>query len=865
MAQGAAIVSGRVVDSQGEALPGVRVTLSSPAEVRTRLTVTTHDDGRFHVAGLAPGEWELRFQLAGYPELIRTGITLNVGTQAAVDVTLPAVVHERIEVIGEPPLVEVTKSSVGDVINARFIDELPLQNRAVFDLLPLIAGAHHQPTTGQITSQGERFRGLNVIVDGIDNNDNVANFGQILVDQYIQDTIQEMEILTSGYDAEFGEAAGTVVNIVTRSGSNVFHGRVFASYRDDSLAESPAGASESGELERYELGFALGGPIVRDRLWFFAAAQAVDQTEGLAFDRTLVPEELQLNFFGEPEDFRNTLSKTDDKVFFGKLSAALGSQQRINASLMHFPNRKTNWVGDLRSGRPIGGDVLPSAGHAVEIPGQHFKLNHSWFISDRAYLDTNLGYLYRKDLNEPNESRTPWELFPNYQSGRSPEDPREFASHKAQFGSTLTYYVDDWGGDHRFKVGWRYINDIQRGYLLLHNAVIYATDSRETPVVTVQFRGLPTRAEGFRYEVELRSKSLFVQDGWQVIPGLTVNAGYRFDMMSPWDDPNHSPRLGIAWNPGGNGKTVVRAHVGRFFDQNTGNALLQDPDYGGFNFDQVVWLGVAPFLGGDGFPISEGATEIRFLQKPFETPFTDALMVGVERELAANWSLSAEATWRQSEDVLSQRIVNWDSERQTTTDGGPQRRALGYENWSEFKSLQVSLRKRFANNYQLLASYTHGDWEDISADSFNDLPDDEEDPAAERGPADSSIPHAFKLGGTYSLPRGFGISVCAIAQSGTPFSAAPVADLDGDGRLERPVEAPYRNSFRRATYATLDTRISKVFATAHGDFEILAEVFNLLDRANVREVFNLYGAEEFGRGQAFLQGRTIQLGARFTF
>lgn len=866
LAQGSAVLTGTVTDPQGDPLPGVTVTLNSSAEVRKNLSTSTNQQGYFHMADLAPGDWELRFRLEGFAELVRGGITLNVGSQATVDATLQlAVVEESVVVVGEAPLVEATKSSVGEVISQRFIDEMPLQNRAVFDLVPIVAGAHRQPNTGQITSQGERFRGLNVIIDGIDNNDNVANFGQVLVDQYIQDTVQEMEVLTSGYNAEFGEASGAVVNVVTKSGSNRFHGRLFFSYRDDSLDSSPVEDQDPAALERHEYGFTLGGPVVRDRLWFYAASQIVDQTEGLEFDTSQIPEELNRNFFGEPENFSDTAARTDDKVFFLKATAASSQRHRLDASVMHFPNEKTNWVGDLRSGRPIGGNVLPSAGHSVEIPGQHYKLNHSWFISDRAFLQTNIGYLERDDINRPNESRTPWESFPNFQSGRFIEDPREFASLKFQIGSDLTYYVDDWAGDHRFKTGWRLINDIQRGSLLIHNAILYATDSRGSPVVTVQFRGVPTDAQGLHYDVELRSNSLYLQDSWRARPHLTINAGYRFDIMSPWNHPNHSPRLGFAWDPRRDGKTVVRGHVGRFFDQNSGNALLQDPEFGGFNLEQIVWLGVAPFLGGSGVPISSGVTEIRFLQRPLRTPFTDAFVLGVEREIAPGWSLSGEINWRDSDDVLSQRIVNWDSQTQSTTDGGPQLRALGYENWSEFRSFQVSVRRRFARNYQLLASYTYTDWQDISADSFNDLPDDEDNPETELGPAGSSIPHAFKLSGSWSLPRGFTVSAVVVAQSGIPYSAASVADLDGDGRLERPLEAPRRNAFRRNEVATLDARVAKAFATQKGDLEILVEGFNLLNRKNVRDVFSLYGADDFGEGQTFLQGRTLQLGARFTF
>lgn len=859
-----AAIKGHVKDSEGNPLPGVTITINSPTEITKDLSTITDEKGYFHFTSLTPGEYEIKAELQGFTTIIRSGVKLHVGEVAVIDFELTvAPIEEEVTVVADAPLVETAKSSFGETIDSSYIETLPLLNRSFMDLATLAAGAAKDPATGRIAGSGERMRSMNVIIDGIDNNDNVANFGQILVDQYTQDSIEEFEVMTSGYNAEYGEHSGAVVNMITKSGSNEFSGSLFFYHRNDALDVSPIKDKEPALLKRYEYGFTLGGPIIRDKLWFFAATQFVNQKEGVEYDLSIVPEELKFDFYGRPENF-DALPKTTDQTYFLKLSAALSKSNKLNTSIMFFPNKKTNWVGDLRSGRPIGASTMPSAGHTVKIPGIQFKFNLSSTLSQNLFLETNIGYLFRKDINEPNVAETPYEVFPNFRSGRWMEDPREFRNKKFQWSEDLTFYVDNFVGNHTFKTGFRFINDNQSGYLLIHNAVIYATDSRAIPLFTISYEPV---GRGFTYDVTLRSYGIYIQDSWEILPNFVLNLGLRFDRMSPWNHNQWAPRFGFSWDPFKDNKTVIRAHIGRFYDHQTGNALLLDENYGGFGYKTIIYPGLAPFLGGPEVPAIElPPSEIRFLETPFKTPYTDAWSIGIEREILPDLSLSLEFLNRNGRDIYSQRVVNWKEDNTGTTDGGPKRRAVGYDNYSDYTSFHITLEKKLSHGFQFLTSYTWSKWRDCLNDNFNNVPDDDNNIDADYGPAQYDIPHKFIFSGFGQLPYGFTIAALITVQSGLPYSAARIYDKDNDGRAERPDDpvASKRNVYRRPYYSSLDVRVGKTFLNGH--VNVFLEAFNLFNRKNVWEVFNnWYDKETFGDAKSYFNGRVLQLAVRLTY
>jgi hypothetical protein len=195
-------------------------------------------------------------------------------------------------VVAEPPVVDTRRSEVSTRIAETAIDALPLNGREFVDLVKLVPGA--TPATGgapggnldQISIFGERTAALSFLVDGADNN-NPLTGGPFV--RYTQDSIQEFEVITTGYEAQFGRAQGGVTNIVTRSGSNDWQASAFLFARNDSLDSSNVPNQDAPKLERYQWGGTLGGPVKRDKVFFFGAFEKLDETRGINFDLSKIP------------------------------------------------------------------------------------------------------------------------------------------------------------------------------------------------------------------------------------------------------------------------------------------------------------------------------------------------------------------------------------------------------------------------------------------------------------------------------------------------------------------------------------------------------------------------------------------------
>src|SRR5581483_5338566 len=214
-------IAGTVRDSSGAVLPGATVTVKGPSLQRESASVTTTGDGTYRIPLVPPGIYEVTVELSGFNAQTRRNIEVALNQQTTLDFALPvAGVAESVVVAAEAPLIEVSRSDVGSTVQQRTIDALPLNGRNFTDLIALVPGAKPDPNLtsgGDIEIFGERAGAVSYLVDGAENNDPV-NGGNAL--RYTQDSIKEFEVITTGYEAEFGRAQGGVANIVTRSGTN---------------------------------------------------------------------------------------------------------------------------------------------------------------------------------------------------------------------------------------------------------------------------------------------------------------------------------------------------------------------------------------------------------------------------------------------------------------------------------------------------------------------------------------------------------------------------------------------------------------------------------------------------------------------
>ena len=287
-------ISGTVRDETGAVIPGVTVTVTN-LETGNRRTVVTGDQGRFQAPNLAVGNYELEARKEGFRAEIRRGIQLTVGRQAAVNFELAVgVVTQTVEVTGEAPLVEMTGSSVSSLVDTQQIQDLPLNGRS-FDELALLQPAvtvakFAAPQlqggyTTRLSIRGARPEQNNWLLDGTNVMGPTNSVpGSVGGQSLGVDAVREFKVETTTFSAQYGKAAGGVVNVITKSGTNQFHGTAFEFLRNDNFDAANffdnAGNQPRSEFKRNQFGGSMGGPIIRDKTFFFGAYEALRERLG---------------------------------------------------------------------------------------------------------------------------------------------------------------------------------------------------------------------------------------------------------------------------------------------------------------------------------------------------------------------------------------------------------------------------------------------------------------------------------------------------------------------------------------------------------------------------------------------------------
>ncbi len=405
-------VAGTVRDSSGAVLPGATVTIKGAALQRQSVSTTTTAEGTYRIPLVPPGAYEVTTELSGFATQTRKNVDVALNQQTTLDFTMPVGgVTESVQVSAEAPLVEVTRSDVASTVTQRTIDALPLNGRNFTDLVALVPGAKPDPTLTSSTNVeifGERAGAVSYLVDGAENNDPV-NGGALV--RYTQDSIKEFEVITTGYAAEFGRAQGGVANIVTRSGTNMFDGRAFWFTRNDKFdsnnipAPSPLPTGyvtpKPPKLERYQWGGTLGGPIVKDKAFFFGSFEKLNETRGVNFDQSKIPA-FVLSGQATPnhvEDFGVAPVTTGFTGNF-KFDMNLNEANRLTASV----NRSTNDNAGLISSPVAGTLAMPSAAATRTTPATSGAVRETALFGASTFLESTFGYTRGETGNNLNQS-----------------------------------------------------------------------------------------------------------------------------------------------------------------------------------------------------------------------------------------------------------------------------------------------------------------------------------------------------------------------------------------------------------------------------------------------------------------------------
>ena len=608
--QTSGIISGRIADSQGAYIPGATVTATNTATGLTR-TVTSDAVGIYTLNALPVGTYDIRIELSGFQPLLRRGIVVNVSQTVTLEFTLSvATVAETVTVTGETPLIQTTSSTVGGVVDVNKIEQMPLNGRQFANLAMTVAGVgmgfHSDPTKStQYSPQiaGGNGRNVNYQIDGGDNNDDTVGG---LLQLFPLEAIQEFNMITSRYKAEYGRSNGGVMNIVTKSGTNAFTGSWFTMMRDKAMNSRTQTETinniDKQYYRRWQFGGSFGGPIVQNKAHFFVAAERTSQTTRQTVNT--------FGLFPSKDGTYDTPYK--ETLVTAKASVSVNSNNYLSVRYGRNTNSQVYGIG-TRNTPDNWGD---SSNHFNSI-----NLNYNWVISGTKLNE--FIFQYADFANQiTSRSSAPQETFPNgVVTGYNSNTPQTTMQHKWQFRDDFSWHATGHGGlAHDFKLGVNFIYE-PKLYITFNSGSGAYSYTHLDNSLTGPISAISLGSAGAGVDLPMKQYSVYLQDDWRVHNRLTINAGIRYDLVtgfaldqtantnfdrmqaaglagrfavgqtgcpsplgcpgfSDWgqssreDYNNIQPRIGFAWDVKGDGKDVVRGGWGIYYDFGYTNANI---------------------------------------------------------------------------------------------------------------------------------------------------------------------------------------------------------------------------------------------------------------------------------------------------
>jgi hypothetical protein len=613
-----ATLSGTVTDKSQAVIKSAEVTITNKATGATR-TVTTNDAGEYRL-DTQPGIYSITAKAAGFSAAEIKQLELFVGRTSTQNFTLnPGGVTETVEVTAAAPLVDQTKTDVSANITPQQITELPLIGRDIADLAYLAPGVKaadsYDPTKNRyaiLSVNGEGGRNVNVTVNGVDNKDNTVG-GPVM--QLPAEAVQEFQVSTQRFSAVNGRSAGAAINVITKSGTNNFHGSAFGFFREQAFnadQQVPNGdgttSSANPPYSRQWFGGSIGGPIKKDKLFAFFAMERQREHTSIA-ESPIAFQELSLvtNLGAQPASviptpfFENRINGRLDWTINNKHSAYFSVSTQANNSL----NDQSNGFFDLTEGNFTKNHLQVA----------NLTLNSSF--SPTLINQFTLGFQYWNNLID-STTRTPLFTFPLganlIEFGTNTNVPQNSIQRKYQFKDDISKTI----GRHTFRSGFDYIFTPFMGGFFEFNPTL-EIDFNDLPSNIIAGGGFnrPGLVQGMSIAVgdptfeikDAKQLGLYFQDDWKVTNRLTANLGLRWDKdfdfiggskisdsrtfqelqaIAPFNplaaslvakkasdySKGFSPRVGFAYDLTGQAKHIVRAGFGMYYDNTFQNIPL---------------------------------------------------------------------------------------------------------------------------------------------------------------------------------------------------------------------------------------------------------------------------------------------------
>jgi hypothetical protein len=907
-------IAGRVIDQQGLPVPGATVAVVSG---RGTTSLVTGQDGRFLAPFLVPGPHSVRVQLQGFRTVEQSQIDVRLGQRVDVTITLEVGLETNIVVEGATPLVDVTSTTVGTNIRGTELSTIPLSRRFT-DVLYVAPGVSSSGGLGQANASIAGASGLENLysVDGV----NITNTGFGGVGSFSStfgslgtgipyDFIAEVQVKTGGASAEYGEATGGIVNVITRSGTNTLKGSAFAYTQPEALAGTwkaitfDEGFVNTTGTRTVDAGFVLGGPLRRDRLFYFAAVNP-------AWDRQILiaPEGFPLRSLGEVPRDRRTVS------YAGKVSYQLTAAQRLEASFFGDPSHGA-------AGPQRGQSALlrvDTAGFSeVKYGGNQQVGRYTWVIGANWFLEASVARSANSTEELPviNEwSVSDLRVTPTVRSGGIG------TYNKGNFGSNVQYSakLTNTLGAHQLRYGVLFEDIRFDENSAVTGPQITLIDGRRTETgASVQIRPDPVFGQIYRVtyatlgganrQTKQKYFNFFVDDVWKISDKLTVQAGLRYEQQnlvgrqnSYLFNNNWAPRIGVTFDPTGVARAKIYAHWGRYFNKLPNNTAarsltaipdLRLADYYDAGLTQPVPNGV--LAAGTTVHLRTASGSASEVQPGTKEGYQDEFIVGTDYEISAGFSLGVRYTRRDLrrifEDIANAACVLYfmpeaDLSSVTYFLGNP---SDGYPPTLDgigsfetgirtYNAVELTVNKRFSNKWSLIGSYRwsrlYGTFEGFYSNDTGEanpgLTEAYDFPQNDPTYTEIGVPefgfkgdirylghlgagllandrrHQVKLFGNYTFDRGVNFGVGFQVGSGrplTPFAAHPV--YGGAGIPEAPHGSgiPTADGFKKRTPVQVNLDVNASYWLKLGG----ARRLGLL--ADVFNLFNMTRAIDYGQ------------------
>jgi hypothetical protein len=837
--QGTADLRGQVVDQQGAVLPGVAVVVRNQDSGLFREAVTGAD-GSFLMIGMTPGVYEVTAELSGFKRYSRRDLRLEVGRSAQVRIELEVgAVAEAVTVSAAAPLVDTTSHEIGGRLSAQEFIDTPSFNRnfaGYLGMLPGVVATISATTFGadSISVAGQNVRNVNYTMDGSNNNDTFNGGNGGAQARVPVEAVQEFQLLTSQFDAEYGLASGGVVNAVSKQGTNQYHGSAFLFYQDETLATNEYFARRENlpeaESTQQQWGGTLGGPIVRDRAHYFVSLERVVLDSAVTTNIPSRPDLNRTDF--ESTRVWNTFVRGDHQLnannTWGLRWLRETSPQPLQIQATnHTPSRHEaetdiDWtvVGNLTS---VIGSTKVNTFRVSAVK------EDVWFGNPKF------------NTNGHNQKILPPLLdYLSFEDGQSPRANRRL---DVAYGAdnVFAWFLPGRGGDHdmKFGVSYLYSSLVTEDYGNMNGTFVFASDLPFDPSNPRTYpERFSIRVPGpVDFYMKGHFIGLFAQDKWRPHTRLTVSLGVRYDLEIlptpnqdnpmfadnpdgyPRDANNVAPRLGVTWAMDDEGRSALRGGFGTFYQRTAytfltpmfatqarystsfvvqfpTNNIDPGPRNGQFPTDPrlvngpVVDHAAIDALFPPGSRIRNGGT-VRFDNPDRRNAYARQYTIGYERQIGANASVSIDyiRSEQRAQYILKElnpgvRDSGLATGRVTRTnpligqvgDWAASVTTLVNEGWIDYNSIQLSATKRLSDNWTGRISYAwsrgRGNTATGQADTAPDQFLGNLNLDRNIGPTNVDRPHILTITGSYDVPRTGGLKLSAVysARSGTPFS-----------------------------------------------------------------------------------------------